>query len=338
MSDMMDHGSKQWAARLPFRYCRILSSCNPNERHNGTSGGVVTAIAKYLFEEGVINSAVCYEFTGKALFQPQIAYSSQKYVQSASIYHHVPLMEFLRSNLQSLRSPVFITCLPCQCVAIRRFLRKHGMDAVLAALVCSGQLEKQATYDFLRLHKIDVSYVKTLRYRGKGWPSGIHIEMNNGKTHFFHNRDSDWKTFFHSGIYNLNRCFHCTDTFGIHADFSAADPWLKDYIAKEKEGCTVLCAAEDRWIQVAEEMQYKKLLQFHQEVSLVDFVNSQAQTVAKKESYLRFGVLRKLIAVFRTKFYRRLFLTGGYRYLHYRLYMKLLRKYKRRLCAEISHH
>ena len=101
--------SEKLALRLPYQYCNILSSADQPERYNGSSGGVVTTIAKYLFREGKIKSAVCYEFSGKSLFEPRIAHSEGDYHQTGSIYHHVPLIQFLRSNLESIQSPVFVT-------------------------------------------------------------------------------------------------------------------------------------------------------------------------------------------------------------------------------------
>jgi hypothetical protein len=112
-----------------------------------------------------------------------------------------------------------------------------------------------------------------------------------------------------------------------------ADPWFKDFLDNEKVGCTVLCAAEERWIQLLNAMRDKGYIQFHKEVPLSEFIESQYWTVAKKKSFQKFLFLRGLIRVFRTSFYRKLFLTGDYRYWHYRRYMKLLRKYKRRLHA-----
>lgn len=325
--------AEQLAHTLPFENCGILSSADRQERYDGSSGGVVTAIARELFKQGRISSAVCFEFSGPSLFEPRLIFNSNDYIQTGSIYHQVPLVQFLRDNLKLIRAPLFVTCLPCQITAIRRLLSRSNIECVLVSLVCSGQMNKQATYDFLRVHGIDIEQVKHFCYRGKGWPSGIQVEMQDGQKHFFHNLQSDWKTFFHSTIYNLDRCFHCTDSHGRDADFMVADPWLKEFIEHETQGCTVV-AARPHWAGLLDEMLQKRLLEFHKELSLADFVESQYWTVAKKESFRRFASLRFLIHLFRTPLYRRLFLTGRYRYFHYKRYMKILNRYKRKLYAQ----
>jgi len=294
----------------------------------------VTGLAHYLFKKGQINSAVCFNYTGKALFEPKLVFSEKEYTQTGSIYHEVPLARFIRESISKIRSPAYITCLPCQCQPIRRLLNEYNIESVIISLVCSGQLTKQATYDFLSKHKIEIGQVRSFCYRGRGWPSGIHVEMINGKKYFFHNIDSDWKCFFHSAIYNMNRCFHCLDTYGVSADISVADPWLKEYVKNEKIGCTVVCVSDDRFINLIEQMIEYQYVELHDTLSLSEFVRSQYWTVAKKQSFKNYRLLRFLLRLFRLNVYRRLFLMGSYRYLHYKLYMKLLRKYKRNLYAK----
>lgn len=321
------------ANSLPFCECRILSSAHQDIRYNGSSGGFVTELADSLFFQNKIASAICFHFSGKELFVPQVVFSSRQYNQTGSIYHETGLIRFLKDNISSIKSPVFITCLPCQCEAIRRLLRSYQIESILVSLVCSGQLKKQATYDFLALHGIASDQLKSFQYRGKGWPSGIHAETKDGKTFFFHNTDSDWKCFFHSAIYNLERCFHCMDSYGTDADFSVADPWFKEYIEKETIGCTVVCASEKKWMEWIDEMIAEGRLTLHQKISLSEFVESQFWTLAKKESYRKFFFLKKAVRIFRMQFYRRLFLTGNFRFWHYTVLMRRLRKYKRKLHA-----
>lgn len=330
----MNESVEKIVEKLPYRKCYILSSADHTVRFNGSSGGFVTEFTKYMFREKRINSAICFNYSGKHLFKPTIVFSEKEYVQTGSIYHHVSLTRFLRESISIIQSPLLVTCLPCQCRSIRGLLQKSMIEPIIISLVCSGQLTKQATYDFLSKHKIEIDQVQSLCYRGRGWPSGIHIEMLDGKKFFFHNSDSDWKCFFHSAIYNLNRCFYCRDTFGVSADISAADPWLKEYIKDEKIGCTVVCVSDDHFVSYIEHMVNDGYLKLHKRLHLTEFVKSQYWTVAKKISYQRCGFLRFLITIFRTSFYRRIFLIGNYRYLHYKLYMKLLRKYRRKLYAK----
>lgn len=318
---------------LPFLRCCILSSTDPSVRFEGSSGGVVTELVRSLFREDRIRSAVCFEFSGKELFIPRIVYSGPHYLQNGSIYHEVHLIRFLRENQDRLRSPILITCLPCQILAIRRLMKTIGIESVIISLMCSGQLTRQATYDFLQTHRIPVDRIRSFRYRGRGWPSGIHVELDDGKAYFYPNTESDWICFFHASIYNLERCFHCQDTLGIHADLTVADPWLRRYIDTEKIGCTAVCLQNNALADFIRQMIAKKQLQLHETLDLSDFIAPQLWTIAKKQSFRKFPSLRLCIRLFRTRWYRRLFLTGRYRHFHYKLYMKLLNRYRKKLHA-----
>ena len=324
----------QTVGTLPYRNSYVLSSTDHSVRFHGSSGGFVTAFARYLFRTEKIRSAICFDYQGRALFAPRIAFSADEYVQSGSIYHEIPLVRFLQESVSRLRSPVLVTCLPCQCRPIRQFLEANHISSILVALVCSGQLSKQATYDFLAKHGIDLDRVAALRYRGEGWPSGITVTMTDGRRHFFHNLDSDWKCFFHSGIYNLKRCLGCPDTYGRFGDLCVADPWLEPYVKSETIGCSVVCVPDSPWTDILEEMVNTGSLHLHARLSVTELVRCQFWTVAKKASYRRYGPLRWAIRVFRSPVYRRIFLWGNYRYWHYRMYMKLLGRYRKRLYAK----
>lgn len=330
----MDHLVNKTVETLPYRNGYVLSSTDHAVRFNGTSGGFVTAFAKYLLREQKVRSAICFDYQGEALFVPRLAFSADEYIQSGSIYHEIPLVRFLQESVSRLRPPVLVTCLPCQCRPIRRLLQANRVSSVLVTLVCSGQLSKQATYDFLAKHEIDIRQVKSLRYRGEGWPSGITVNTADGKKHFFHNVDSDWKCFFHSAIYNLKRCLGCADTYGRFADICVADPWLEPYVGRETIGCTVVCAPVGPFTDLIEEMVERGCLHLHARLSVAELVRCQFWTVAKKASYRGHGPLRWAIRVFRSPVYRRIFLWGNYRYWHYRMYMKLLGRYRKRLYAK----
>lgn len=309
----------------------IVSSTDPGIRYAGSSGGFVTELVRYLFTEKRITNALSFQFAGKTLYEPILVNSFDDYLQTASIYHDMPIVNFIRKNISAIGRSMFLTCLPCQIAPIRRILQSQNIESFIVSLVCSGQLTKQATFDFLKTHNIDIAQIHSFRYRGDGWPSGIHIEMNNSKKHFFHNTESDWKCFLHSSIYNLDRCFRCQDTLGKGADFSAADPWLKRYMQNDFQGSTLVCTSQERGKVLIEEMISRKRIELHYKIGLQEIIESQLWTYAKKESFQKFILLRFLLRLFRTKYYRRLFLFSCYRHYHYKLYMRILKYFKRKL-------
>jgi len=263
---------------------RVLASINDNIRYKGSSGGVISHILKYLFTTNQIKTAINFRFSGVNLFESKLIYSYNEYEQTGSIYHEINIYRYLNEHIKEIKSPIAITCLPCQVLPIRRLLNKYGIDSIIISLVCSNQLEKEATYYFIEKNNIDINQVKDLRYRGNGWPSGIQIKTEKNQ-YFFHNNYSKWIDVFHSHIFSLDRCLSCTDTFGLLADISVADPWLKRYIKTDKNGSSIVITNTLKAESIINEMlKYNKLL-------LIEFITydevilSQKGTLIKKHLY-----------------------------------------------------
>ena len=301
----------------------ILSSSDDDIRYRGSSGGVVTTTAKFLFEKKFIHSAIAYRFEGANLFAPYLAYDFENYTQTGSIYHEVELFNFIRKNFDRIKSPVLVTCLPCQAKGVKILLENKEIEAFVVALVCSGQLTKDATYDFLRRNNLRIEDVDSFRYRGNGWPSGMTVCMNDGKRYFFDNLTSEWLFFFHSTIYNLQRCFSCTDTFGCEADISIADPWLKRYKSNEKIGCSIVSVYSEKGRSLIERMLEDELLHVHETIDFEELKNPQRGTIEKKKLYIRNRkLIHSLVSLYRSRPYKYFFMK--FPKLHLKLHRILL--------------
>lgn len=291
-----------------FKYQpKILSSADFKIRYGGSSGGVITQIIKYLFEHNQINSAINFRFCGIDLFVPMLIYSFEDYQCTGSIYHEINIYKFLKENINSVVSPVLITCLPCQVVPIRRLLTKSRIDSVIISLVCSNQLEKEATYYFLQNNNINVGDIVDFRYRGNGWPSGIQVKTID-KEYFFHNNTSKWIDVFHSQIFNLDRCFVCKDTFGLSADFSIADSWLQRYIQNDNIGSSIVMSHTDKAEGILQIMIDNNFLNNIETISHQEVILSQLGTLQKKYIFFKYKPFFRLLRkIFRSNIYKKYF-------------------------------
>ena len=286
---------------------RILASSDDDIRFKGSSGGVISQIIKYLFDTKEIKSAIGFKFSGIELFEPYLFYRVDDYIQSGSIYHDINIYKFLHENIKDIQSPVLITCLPCQIQPIKRLLQNNKIDSVIVSLVCSSQLDKEATYYFLEKNDIDISSVKEFRYRGNGWPSGIQIKTTD-KNYFFHNNTSKWMDVFHSQIFTMKKCFSCKDTFGLNADFSIADPWLDRYINSDKIGSSIVVAHTQKGEALVKDMIFHNSLAFLEDLSQEEVVLSQRGTLIKKYIYLKYKkYITPIIKTFKSSYYKKNF-------------------------------
>lgn len=288
---------------------RVLASNKDNIRYKGSSGGIITHLIKYLFETNKIKSAISFKFTGIELFKPYLISSFDEYKQTGSIYHEVNIYKFLKENIKEVKSPIMITCLPCQIIPIKRLMNNHAIETVIISLVCSAQLEKEATYYFLEKNNIVISEVKEFRYRGNGWPSGIQIKTDE-KEYFFHNNNSKWIDIFHSQIFTLNRCLSCKDTFGLEADISIADPWLKRYVKKETIGSSIVIPHTVKGEDIIISMIDNTDLEVIEILSQEDAILSQKGTLIKKFILKKYkNKFLKLIKIFKSEIYKKYFFS-----------------------------
>jgi coenzyme F420-reducing hydrogenase beta subunit len=301
---------------------RILHSSNNELRYKGSSGGVITHIIEYLFKTKQVNCSLNFKFSGLNLFEPTLIHSYLDYIHSGSVYHDINLYNFIKENILKIEPPIVISCLPCQVLPIRRLLNKKGIESIIISLVCSGQLEKEATYYFLKKNNIDISKVTNFRYRGNGWPSGMQITTDSNK-YFFHNNNSKWLDIFHSQVFTLNRCFSCKDTFGMLADFTIADPWLERYVKNDKIGSSITVAHNENAEKLILDMIENKKLDLVEEISNDETIFSQKGTIQKKYIFIKYKVLiRLLVKIFKSKYYKKYFFY--FSTLHRKIFFKLI--------------
>ncbi len=305
----------------------VLISSNEDIRYRGSSGGIITQIIQYLFDMNKINTCLGFRFEGVELFKPYLLYKYDDYIQSGSIYHHINIYNFLKENIKNIQPPLFLTCLPCQIGPIRRLLLKHNIDAVMIALVCSSQLEKEATYYFLEKNNIDIKEVEEFRYRGNGWPSGIQCVARD-KEYFFHNNNSKWIDIFHSQIFNLKKCFACKDTFGLEADISVADPWLKRYIENDSIGASIVLPHSKKGGAVIQAIIKDGRVKLIELLNSDEVVLSQKVTLVRKHLFKKYRIGESLIIkMIRTSYYKKMYYRIST--LHRKIFFKIIAIAKR---------
>jgi coenzyme F420-reducing hydrogenase beta subunit len=215
-------------------------------RYKATAGGVGSSLLKYLFEHGVIHTAVSFDFDHENLkYLPKLIYSIDDYSLVGSIYHEINLPDFIKKNVDGIKGGFACFCLPCQSRAIRHVVEKASHKCYLLGLTCSSQQDIEATYYLLKRLNIKKKDVRYIRYRGNGWPSGVQIELRTGKTLTVPNNGSIWTKIFHSRLFILKKCFKCTDTLNLDSDISLADPWLKSLQTDIQDGKTLIMVNTD---------------------------------------------------------------------------------------------
>lgn len=282
---------------------------NSQIRYSATSGGVGSALVKYLFEQKIIDTAISFDFDPKSLqYIPKIIHDFNEYKMHGSIYQEIDIVNFLKcSDLSVIERKVALFCLPCQSRPIRNLFAKLNKEVIIIGLTCSSQQSLEATHYLLHRLYINEDEVEYLQYRGNGWPSGIQIRKKNGESVFVPNNNSLWTQIFHSRLFIQQRCFGCQNTLNENSDIVLADPWLKDYLITEKEGQTLFAAYTEVGQYIVEKA-FRKGYIVANSVGDDLLTKSQTGTILRKQSYKSHPTVRRLMKkIFISSWYKKIF-------------------------------
>ncbi len=213
-----------------YQHMALAYAADPEVRHKGATGGVLTALGMFLVETGEVDFILHAKasdrvpaFGDRAVSETAadvLAAAGSRYGPTA------PLIDVLE-QLDKGR-PFAFAGKPCDVAALRNLARAdarvNALVKYMLTPVCGGFMPPQGMSRFLQQDLgIDPSQVTGLRYRGHGCPGPTRVEMADGTvvekryTDFWGTNESAWVLPF--------RCKVCPDGIGEAADIAAADTW-----------------------------------------------------------------------------------------------------------------
>jgi len=226
-------------------------------RLNSASGGVATALLKYLLENSIVEAALM----PRIVFKRGLTYGLWSIVKdpedipkySGSIYAPTYGFSKVLSYALPKYSHIAVVALPCYVKAIRRLLEhreKNKVDALIIGLYCLNTPSTWATKYALKYFKIDIKDVVSVKFRGRGWPGYTTVMLRNRIIYI------PSSTFYGSGLgqyFHSLGCYLCSDHTNSLADVSLADPWtLPHEPIKRLGGATLVVVRTRRGLEVFE--------------------------------------------------------------------------------------
>ncbi len=241
-----------------WRRLALAWAAEPKVRHQGSTGGVLTALALYLLEQGevdwIVHARPAQEFP--AFGEPTISRTRTDVMAAAgSRYGPTATLRDIQNILDRAESGgktfAFIGT-PCDVTTLRNLAREDPRVDRLChyqlTMVCGGFLWPLALRDYLRKLGVEWENLATLRYRGYGCPGPTRITTRDGRVleknylDFWGEEESSWQIPF--------RCRVCADGIGDAADIAAADTWDGGVPAREGQeedpGCNAVLARSRR--------------------------------------------------------------------------------------------
>ena len=271
----------------------IGHTINSDDRYMASSGGVGTAITRYLLNQDIYGTSITFEFNKQeCMYVPKLIHTPDDINVCGSIYHDIDIASFVRNNVDKIIGGIVLSCPPCQVTAIRQILNKSGINHFIISYCCSGQTTIEGTWKYYDIIGVKKDDVINMQYRGNGWPSGIQIWLKDGTKVYHDNYTEPWVSLHQSKLYSPKRCLFCKRDTGRNADLSLADPWLEHYLKTDKTGNTMILSFTELGQKIVNEMEQQGLLELT-ESCYDDYAIAQAPNIHKEikqieqSSYIR---------------------------------------------------
>lgn len=274
-------------------YHRLLLAHSGTDivRHEGSTGGVLTALAQHLLRTGTV-SFILHVRASEAdptFGEMTLSRTSDEVFKAAgSRYGPTDVLSQIDSILD-LHEPFAIVAKPCDLNAVRNLAhldtRVDRYVKYWLAPVCGGFMPTSSMDAFLNSHGLSRSTIKSMRYRGRGCPGPTTIETQAGKVHDFDYLDmwgedeSSWSLPF--------RCKVCPDGIGEGADVAAADNWPGGSpdreLAKSDPGTNAMIIRTNAGLELVETAAHDGALVLDGDTTIENLHDTQPHQVTKKK-------------------------------------------------------
>lgn len=219
----------------------------------GSSGGVASALALFALErksfEGVLHVAAREDVP----YQNRTVVSRTReelLARTGSRYAPASPCDGLAEVENASGSMVFIGK-PCDVAATRKARALRPMlDQKLGltiAFFCAGTPSTKGTLEMLRqLGVSDLGSLRSLRYRGNGWPgraTAVFVDENGSEKRSDLSYEESWGSILSKHV--QWRCRLCADHTGEFADVAVGDPWYRN-IEPGEAGSSLILARTER--------------------------------------------------------------------------------------------
>lgn len=211
-----------------YRNIYLGWSNNDDMRRQASSGGIITAIAVYLLEKGLVNAIIQTGSSTKKPWETEtfcsrskeevLSHCGSRYAMSS------PLMDII-NIVQPGEKYAFIGK-PCDCTALKNYfmINPKLSESIIYVLsfFCAGVPSENANKKLISELGCDITKINSLNYRGNGWPgyaTAIDIQGSSYQMTY----DESWGKILGRDIRRM--CRFCIDGIGEMADISCGDAW-----------------------------------------------------------------------------------------------------------------
>lgn len=258
-------------------------------RYEGSTGGVLTALAAYLISSERVKFIlhVKASTTNPTFGERHLSFTHADVLAAAGSRYgpSAPLIDIC--DVLDRNEPFAFIGKPCDIAALRNYAcydkRVDELVKYWLTPVCGGYMPPAGMNDFLARANIGPAEVTAFRYRGRGCPGPTRIETVHDATEahyldFWGEDESMWQLPF--------RCKVCPDGIGEAADIAASDTWPGGSPTRETSendlGTNAIIARTQRGIELIEAAERDGALSFEYDIAPDEMSHYQMHQMRKK--------------------------------------------------------
>jgi coenzyme F420 hydrogenase subunit beta len=228
-------------------------SADPEFRHRGASGGVLSTLAAWAVDRGLVEEAIGATTGAEPRLTVPISITSREEALRSAGSRYAPCST--GAHPQALNPSAMTIGKPCEAYGLRRHSELTGAGPrLILSFFCAGTPSQDATDDIVRGFGLDPRALSDLWYRGRGWPGRFTAKADSGLEESLSYSES-WGA--RLGPTVQWRCRTCPDGVGEASDITAGDIWESDEKGHpqfvERPGQSVLIARTTLGLSIIEQ-------------------------------------------------------------------------------------
>lgn len=259
-------------------------SKNDDIRTAAASGGFITTFLCYLLKEGIIDGALVSRRKG-ICGESFIARSVEEIISAkTSIYAPVNYSKGIEELRKSDCERIVVVGLPCHIQAIsniRKINKKINNKILLTISIVCGKTPSTNAYRYIaQKNRINYDSITNVSNRGGGWPGFMTIKHGAGEFKVPYRSKMSMGMVLSSPLLCGNGCNACVDGYGIGADISVCDAWLKKYTSQDSAGWNLILAQSAQAKELLKDERITKYLHLETE-STESFYKANRRVIEK---------------------------------------------------------
>lgn len=277
-------------------------ACNESVRYAAASGGMTTAVAMYLLDKGYADGVIHIGEDPNDPYQTKVFCSkTSKEVaeHSASRYVSSSPLSSIVENFEDGNGKYIFIGRPCDIITLNNFLNwnpkyKEKIYCTLS-FFCAGAPSVKASIKLAETLGLAADNVKSIRYRGNGWPGKATVTDRDNQQFQMEYIDS-WNEILGRDIRKI--CKFCSDGVGEAADISSGDLWVlgekREPTFHERPGLNITfsrSALGESIIRGAEKDGYISIKDYQDKMADLEFIQPN-HAIRKKTLYPKVLAMR----------------------------------------------